>query len=178
VFQPDSGRDRLVTMMMDAACVGRLQAADFGCSAPRCSSSGSGHSAHDLCSVGTVRRYIYGLTIDFESFSVKLTFERSASCTWGIRRVAHVCLTNVNRNWRFEQAEPTRSLVPLNVFLYRRQCESTGIGKRGGRPTNLVNVRSHMLHCLRAMAEVYEGQCPATWLYSTGTERLSSQRVG
>jgi hypothetical protein len=165
-------------MMMDAAYVGRPQAADSGCLAPRCSSYDSGHSAHGLCSGETKRRYIHGLTIDFKGSSVKLTFERSASCTWGIRRVAHVCLANVNRNWRFEQAERTRSLVPFDVLLYRRQCQSTSTGKSGGRPTSLVNVRSHMLHCLRAMAEVYEGQCPATWLYSTGTKRLSSQRVG
>lgn len=34
--------------------------------------------------------------------------------------------------------------------------------------TSLVNVRSHMLHCLSAMAWIYREQSPTRWLQSAG----------
>jgi hypothetical protein len=52
-----------------------------------------------------------------DSLDSLLTFLRSASCTWDIRRVAHVCLTIINRDFGVEQSERTRSLVPFDMLL-------------------------------------------------------------
>jgi hypothetical protein len=70
-----------------------------------------------------------------EDARLDLTFSRSVSCMWGIRTVALACLEAVQRS-----LQRNFSTMSIRDLSWRFTCSS------------LVKVRSHMLHCLSAMA--------------------------